>query len=115
MPNVVEFLGELLQDAVAATADGVSFDVSLYHFCIIQIFLTGGPPTFTVTFEGSLDNTNWFSLLGNDLSAVGSATTATAAGAFRFDVMGLVRIRARISAYSGSGSITVFANAQTEG
>lgn len=61
----------------------------------------------TVTFEGTVDGTNWvamgFTTLANNSTV---ATTATADGLYRATVLGLLSVRARISAWT-SGTITV--------
>jgi len=62
----------------------------------------------TVTFEGTVDGTNWVAVALLDTSDMDTyATTATAAKVMLLNgVKGLSALRARISAYT-SGSITV--------
>ena len=76
-----------------------------------------GTFTGTVTFEGTVDNTNWFAVAGNATNATASTTlvtTATAAGAFRFNTIGMTRLRMRVSAYT-SGSLAVVSSALARG
>ena len=101
----------LFQDRAETTGDGEELIVTdqaegAYETLTIQI--TG---TFvgTVTFEGSIDGTNYVSLLATDITAGTTATEATAAGIFRVDVTGLYKVRMRVSAWT-SGAITVFGN-----
>lgn len=71
-----------------------------------------GTFTGTLTFEGSLDGTNWFAVTGNALSNTSSTTnvaTTTTAGAFRFNTVGIQQLRLRMSAYT-SGTATVTAS-----
>lgn len=68
-----------------------------------------GTFTATVTFQGTIDGTNWFTIAvvpaGGTVS-VASVTTATAAGAWWGNATGLQQVRARTTAYT-SGTITV--------
>jgi hypothetical protein len=63
----------------------------------------------TVTFEASLDGSNWVSRSGIDGSG-NKSSTATTTGIYQFNIDGIKYFRARISAYT-SGSITVVARA----
>jgi hypothetical protein len=96
---------ETLQSAAAAT--GVGTAISMDGYDRVSLHVTG---TFvgTVTFEGTIDDTNWFAV-GLKTSADGAAvTTATAAGAFKLPADGpvLSQLRANVTAYT-SGAITV--------
>lgn len=98
-----------LQDAADATGNGVAIDlsdVSLSGATYLALQITG---TFvgTVTFEGSVDKTNYAAVLVSN-SAGSAAATATGVGIFTADVRGLNLFRARVSAYT-SGAITVVA------
>lgn len=59
----------------------------------------------TVAFEGSVDGTNWYSLVGHTPATVGGAllTTATANGIYAFPLAGRY-FRARVSAWT-SGTV----------
>jgi hypothetical protein len=91
-----------MQNAAAATGAGTPLFVRFYGGCVIQV---SGTFSATITFEASLDNTNWSSLRGFDLNAGTYATTATAAGTWFFTTPGVEYVRARVSAYT-SGSVT---------
>lgn len=63
----------------------------------------------TVTFEGSIDGTNFFTLAcvpAGGAPQVANVTTATTQGAWSGNANGMVQVRARCSAYT-SGTITV--------
>lgn len=92
----------VLQSAVGATGNGNSLDVVGQAAAVIA--LTG---TFvgTVTFEGTIDGSNWFSVMAVKLGDGSIATTATSTGMYRVSCAGLTSLRARVSAYT-SGSIT---------
>jgi len=68
----------------------------------------------TVTFEATVDQTNWVAIQAVNLNDGSAATTATAPGLYACRVVGLKQVRARISAYT-SGSITVAAFASSGG
>lgn len=94
-----------LQNAAAATGNGAVMNVDGFRAVYVQI--TG---TFvgTVTFETSLDGTNW---VATGLAAVGTGTVATAPtapGAWWLTPNGVNLFRARVSAWT-SGTITVLA------
>lgn len=91
-----------MQDAAVATGNGTSLDVVGQAGAVVA--LTG---TFvgTVTFEGSLDDTNWFSVMAVKLGDGAIATTATTTGLYRISCAALTSVRARVSAWT-SGSIT---------
>jgi len=98
-----------LQDAAEATADGTALNMKGYRTLTVQV---SGTFTGTVTFEGTIDDTNWFAV-GMPAAATGTAaSTATAAGAFYLpDEFSLSQFRARVSAYT-DGDITVTARRQ---
>ena len=95
-----------LQDAAEATGNGYIFDVGGKASLTLQVT---GTFSGTVTFEASLDGSNWVSRSGIDGSG-NKATTATTTGIYQFNIDGIKYFRARISAYT-SGSITVIARA----
>jgi len=92
-----------MQSAAVATGNGVVFDVGDLASLVMQV--TG---TFvgTVTFEATVDQTNWVAVQTINLNDGTVGTTGTAAGLYACVVAGLKQVRARISAYT-SGSITV--------
>lgn len=74
------------------------------------LFQVHGISSATVTFEGTIDGTNFVAVQATSLAAGTGATTTTADGLFRIDLRGFTQVRCRISAYS-SGTITVTGNA----
>lgn len=109
-----EVLYKTLQAAAAATGNGTPIVVgnpATGAFVLLGLQITG---TFvgTVTFEGTINGTDWFTVeaiaMANSVS--GQVTTATAPGGWRVNISGLHSFRARISAYT-SGNITVVARA----
>ena len=105
MPIIDTGLAETLQNAAAALGDGTPIDMKGYDSLAVHVT---GTFTATVTFEGTVDDSNWFAV-GLKTAADGAAVTmATAAGAFKLPIDGppLSQFRARVSAYT-SGSVTV--------
>lgn len=97
-----------LQDAAAATGNGTTVECTevsggAHKYLALQVQGINGD---TLTWEATIDGTNWKGLLVTPLSTGTAALTATADGLYRVDVTGLVQFRARISTY-GSGTITV--------
>lgn len=90
------------QSAAGATGNGTAMDVGGLAMVAVQV--TG---TFvgTITFEGTVDGTNWVSALARSIADGATAATATAAGVYQVPVSGLSQLRARVSAYT-SGAIT---------
>lgn len=97
-----------LQNAAAALADGAAANCKGASRVTLFVSGAGG---WTVNFEGTLDDTNWFAV-GLKTAADGAAqTTATQAqtGAYkRPPDLALSQIRARVSAFT-SGTATVVA------
>ena len=98
-----------MQSAAVATGNGTAITVTnatdgAYSVLVCQV---KGITTATVTFEGTVDGTNWVAI-GFTSLADGStvATTATADGLYRCTVLGLLQVRARISAWT-TGAVTV--------
>lgn len=92
-----------MQAAAAATGNGTVFDCSGVEMLAMQV--TG---TFvgTVTFEATLNGSNWETFQVTQLSDGSGDTTATTTDIWRGDVRGIRGVRARVSAYT-SGTITV--------
>lgn len=62
----------------------------------------------TITFEASVDGTNWAALAVKASSQTAAATlvtTTTAAGVFTVNTQGLPNIRARMSAYTSGAAV----------
>lgn len=106
MPVAYGGLTGLLQDAAEEDGDGTAFDVKGAARVTVQV---SGTFTATVTFEGTIDDANWFAV-GLKTAADGNAvTTASAAGVWKRTAdLALSQIRARISSYS-DGDVTVVA------
>jgi hypothetical protein len=68
-------------------------------------FQVTGITTATITWEATIDGT-WVAVQATNLNSGTAATTATADGLYRFTCLGLMQVRARISAWT-SGTITV--------
>jgi hypothetical protein len=99
-----------LQSAAVATGNGTPVTVTAggeggYATLTVQVV---GITTATITWEGTVDGTNWVAILATPLTTGTAATTATADGIYRINVTGLASVRARISAWT-SGTITVTA------
>jgi len=100
-----------MQSAAAATGNGTAITVK--DMATLGLQVTG---TFvaTVTFEATLDDTNWVSLQVANVATGAVSTTTTVPGVFTCQVAGLAKVRARISAYT-SGAITVTSFATSAG
>lgn len=70
-----------------------------------------GTFTGTITFECSVNNSNWVALAvkaSSQTTATTLVTTTTAVGVFTVPTVGLQSVRARMSAYTdGSADVTV--------
>lgn len=72
-------------------------------------FQLAGTWTGTVTFEATIDGTNWISVNADPVPTGAAATTATAGGIYQVPCAGFSQVRARFSTAT-SGSITCSAN-----
>lgn len=99
-----------MQAAAVATGNGAPVIVTAvdgaYSYIAMQIT---GITTATITFEGTIDDTNWVALNTTNLGTGVAATEATANGLYGVTVLGLTRVRARVSAWT-SGTIYVTGN-----
>lgn len=95
----------VLQGGATATGNGTTMSVENLSTVVFNV---RGTFSGTVTFEGSLDDTNWDSLLTTTMGSGVIGTTATSTGLYRASVTGLKSIRARVSSYT-SGTIYVTA------
>lgn len=61
----------------------------------------------TITFQATEDGTNWGSIAGVDTSSTTSAmaTSASAAGIWRFDTTGFAAFRLNVTAWTSSASL----------
>lgn len=93
----------IFQSAAVALGNGAQIDVSSYDSAGIQATGISGD---TITWETSIDGTNWVGIRLAPTSTGTLALTATSDGIFVLDCSGLALLRARISTY-GSGTITI--------
>ena len=92
-----------MQSAAAATGNGTA--VTVHDVTTLGMQVAG---TFvgTVTFEITVNDSDWDSLQVETVASGAVVTAATAPGIFRATVAGLSQVRARVSAWT-SGTITV--------
>lgn len=93
-----------LQSAAAATGDGTAMDVKGLVEVAMQVLISN---TATVTFEGTIDGTNWVAVQAKNIGTGAAASTLAASGIVVMPVGGLSFVRARISAFT-SGTVTVY-------
>ena len=86
-----------MQENAVAEGDGVELPTSNLGGAVIQLV---GPFTATVTWEGTLDGVNWVAVPATNRTSGASATTATTAGIYLIMAQGLVKVRARVSAWT---------------
>jgi len=95
-----------LQNAAVATGNGTSLPMSGSDSAVLQV---NGITTATITFEGTVDGSNWVAVAMSDLNSTtrARATTATADGLYLLESAGsLTLLRARVSVWT-AGTITV--------
>lgn len=106
-----KFKYEVLQDAAGATGAGSSIQTldpdgdGAHESLVLQLT---GTFTATVTFQATVDGTNWADIGATKLTDGSVTTTATAAGLFRINTLGLSKVRANVTAYT-DGNVTVTA------
>ena len=99
---------KVLHSGATATGNGEILELnSEFGGLSVQI---SGITSATITFEGTVDGANWVAQRAVNKATGAVATTATADGIYLFDVVGIRKFRARISAYV-SGTIKATANA----
>lgn len=92
-----------LQDAAAATGDGTPLKCRGHAVVTVQVT---GTFTATVTFEATLDGTNWVAVEAVNINDGSKSTTASAPGIFLAPIAGATSFRARVTWTSGT-SVTV--------
>ena len=97
----------VLHSGSGATGDGEIFALKS-EFGGLSVQITG-ITSATITFEGTVDGTNWEALAAKNKTTGAVATTATANGIYELNVIGIRKFRARISTYV-SGTIIATAN-----
>jgi hypothetical protein len=88
------------------TASGQVSQSPVPSNAFVEGIYISGTFTATVTFEGSIDGTNYFAINATPVNGGTAVTTATAGGQWLVDVSGLVATQVRCSAYT-SGTIVV--------
>jgi hypothetical protein len=101
---------KILQSGAVATGNGNEFDISSYGAVGFQVT---GITSATITFEATVNGTDWVSIQAANTATGARSATATADGVYTAPVAGLQRVRARISTYA-TGTIYVTALASTE-
>lgn len=101
---------ETLQSAAVATGVGVAMDVAGLRWVGVQV---AGITSATITWQVTIDGTNWLGILAAPPSTGTGALTTTADGVFVVDVKGVAQFRANITTWA-TGTITVTALGQTE-
>jgi hypothetical protein len=98
----------VMQNAEAGTADGTALDcwTAENGASTTASFQITGVDGETITWEATIDGTNYVAIAVDNLASGSAATTATANGLYRVTCHGLRKIRARIST-GGSGAVTV--------
>lgn len=103
-----QYLNGIMQTAAVAVGDGTTIEctgATRGAMTVLAMQITG-ITTATITFEATIDGTNFVAVQATNLNTGVAATTTTADGLYRMTVLGLVRVRARISAYT-TGTITI--------
>lgn len=106
----------VMQSAAVATGNGKEIlpsqmDDGSLSVLTLQIV---GITTAVITFEASIDGTNYVAIQARNLNTQIIATTATADGLYRINAVGYSNVRARISAWT-SGTIYVYGVCTADG
>ena len=104
-----QYINAVMQNAATATGNGTSIECTggtRGAMTVLTLQVTG-ITTATITFEATIDGSNWVAVQVTNLNDGSESTTATANGLYRLTCLGLVSVRARISAYtSGTSTVT---------
>ena len=95
----------MLQDAAGAASNGTAVDTTGYTSLGLQVVISD---TATVTFEGTVDNSNWVATgcVATSDTATATVTSTTASKLYQCNVAGLAQFRARISSFTaGTGTV----------
>lgn len=111
MSNQVQAFHHVFQAAAATNGNGTAMGVGGLAGVGLQI---EGVTTATVNFEGTIDGSTWYAIMGHNYTAKTQAVTATADGIWVIPVAGLDQLRARISGYSG-GTIDIVGKGVLDG
>lgn len=86
-----------MQENAVATGNGAELSTHNFGGAVIQLV---GPFTGTVTWEGTLDGVNWVAVPATNRTSGTAATTATTAGIYLILAQGMIKVRARVSAWT---------------
>lgn len=109
-PRVLKTQTVTLQTAQGAAGDGIEVDVREYERGAVQVVFAAASG-ITVNFEGTVDGVAWQALapINAGSTTEARATTTAADGIFLFDkLVGILRLRARVSVSSPSGDVSVY-------
>ena len=98
--------------AAGATATGTVLNCAGMSSLVVQI---SGSFSATVTWQASVDGTNYIAIQAENMASGAVATTATAAGLYRLSVAGLRLFRANMAWVSGSITAVGIASAAPVG
>ena len=99
--------------AAVATGDGtavVTTDINQGSMTTITFQVTGISGD-TVTWEATIDGTNWVAVQVKNLNTGTEATTATTNGLYRLTCLGLMQVRANLTRSAGTVYVTGVASA----
>jgi len=102
------YKSQLMQSAAGATGNGTAIeciDSSSGAFTMLGMQITGISGD-TITFEATIDGTNWVAVRVENMADGSQATTATADGLYRVVCATWGKVRARVSTYD-AGTIYV--------
>lgn len=107
--NQFDFLVNGAQPTATGALNKIECDDRVCSSLTIQL---AGTWTATVTWQGTVDGTNWVSVAAVDTASTTSAmaTTATANGIYRIDTTGFTAIRPNVTAFTSSASMVCKAN-----
>ena len=100
-----------MQNAAVALGNGTAIDVTKagkggYAVLTMQVVIA---TTAVVTFEGTIDGSNWVSIMATNMTTdarTATVTNAAASGLYQINVLGLASVRARVSTWT-AGAVTV--------
>lgn len=97
-----------MQSAAVATGAGTAMDVLTSGDGSMSTWAAQvkGITTATITWQCTIDGTNWVNMQMTNVTSGTAAATATADGIFRGTVIGVKQVRANITAYT-SGTINI--------
>lgn len=90
---------------ITALNGTVTVSLAGYTSCVIDL---RGTYTATITFQGTVDGTNWIALVGTPYGSnnnVAAVSTSTTSGAWLVQCAGCIQVRALCSAYTSGTSI----------